>query len=181
MNKFSKIRSQAATEYLMTYGWAFLIIAIVAAILISLGVFRPSTSNTISGFSPLSPQSVSCLSASVNGLAPGLYMSFVNTASYNMNVTAISFSSVTGLTITNSSVLYVAGSASSASAASSSPTTYTGYTVPSGATFYVYMPKVSCSASTFSASVTITYVSAGPTNTGLAQSASGTISGTATS
>ncbi|MCW1293360.1 MAG: hypothetical protein QXV66_00005 [Candidatus Rehaiarchaeum fermentans] len=180
MDKFSKIRSQAATEYLMTYGWAFLIIAIVAAILISLGVFRPSTSNTISGFSPLSPQSVSCLSATVNGLSPGLYMSFVNTASYNMNITAVSFSSVTGLTITNSSAMYVGSSASSASAAASS-TTYTGYTIPTGATFYVYMPKVSCSGPTFSASVTITYVSAGPTNTGLAQSASGTISGTRTS
>ncbi|MCW1292936.1 MAG: YncE family protein [Candidatus Parvarchaeota archaeon] len=44
-------RSQAATEYLMTYGWAFLIIAIVAAILISLGVFSSPSSATVNIFS----------------------------------------------------------------------------------------------------------------------------------
>ncbi|MCW1293029.1 MAG: hypothetical protein OH318_01400, partial [Candidatus Parvarchaeota archaeon] len=50
MNLYSH-RSQAATEYLMTYGWAFLIIAIVAAILISLGVFSSPSSATINIFS----------------------------------------------------------------------------------------------------------------------------------
>jgi hypothetical protein len=37
-----RIRSQSAMEYLMTYGWAILIIAVVLAALFSLGLFSPS-------------------------------------------------------------------------------------------------------------------------------------------
>jgi len=36
-------KAQAAMEYLMTYGWAILIVIIVAAALFALGVFNPST------------------------------------------------------------------------------------------------------------------------------------------
>ncbi|BCS90572.1 MAG: hypothetical protein ARM1_0029 [Candidatus Micrarchaeota archaeon] len=36
-------RLQSAMEYLMTYGWAFLIIAVVLIALVLLGVFSPST------------------------------------------------------------------------------------------------------------------------------------------
>ena len=46
-------RSQSALEYMMTYGWAILIIVIVAVILYSMGIFNPSSSvtSTITGFS----------------------------------------------------------------------------------------------------------------------------------
>ncbi|MCL5442658.1 MAG: LamG domain-containing protein [Candidatus Marsarchaeota archaeon] len=37
------IKSQSAMEYLMTYGWAILIIAVVLAALFELGVFNPMT------------------------------------------------------------------------------------------------------------------------------------------
>ena len=37
------MKAQAAMEYLMTYGWAILIVIIVAAALYALGVFNPST------------------------------------------------------------------------------------------------------------------------------------------
>jgi hypothetical protein len=37
--KFNSVRSQSAMEYLMTYGWAILIIAVVLGILFQLGVF----------------------------------------------------------------------------------------------------------------------------------------------
>jgi len=37
------IKSQSAMEYLMTYGWAILLIAIVLAALFSLGVFSSSS------------------------------------------------------------------------------------------------------------------------------------------
>ena len=51
-------RSQSALEYMMTYGWAILIIVIVAVILYSMGIFNPSSSisSTITGFqqTPLS-------------------------------------------------------------------------------------------------------------------------------
>jgi hypothetical protein len=38
-----KIKSQAAMEYLMTYGWAILIIALVLGVLYSLGILSPET------------------------------------------------------------------------------------------------------------------------------------------
>ncbi len=37
------MKSEAAMEYLMTYGWAILVIAVVLAALYSLGIFNPST------------------------------------------------------------------------------------------------------------------------------------------
>jgi len=37
------LKAQAAMEYLMTYGWAILIVVIVAAALFALGVFNPAT------------------------------------------------------------------------------------------------------------------------------------------
>ena len=36
------MRLQSAMEYLMTYGWAILVIAVVLGVLYSLGVFNPS-------------------------------------------------------------------------------------------------------------------------------------------
>ncbi len=50
-------KSQSALEYMMTYGWAILIIVLIAAILFSFGIFNPSTSVTnaplITGFSDI--------------------------------------------------------------------------------------------------------------------------------
>ena len=53
-------RSQSALEYMMTYGWAILIIVIVAVILYSMGIFNPSSSisTTITGFSSTPVSSV---------------------------------------------------------------------------------------------------------------------------
>jgi len=36
-----KMRGQAAIEYLMTYGWALLILVVVIGVLFSMGVFNP--------------------------------------------------------------------------------------------------------------------------------------------
>jgi len=38
-----KMKAQAAMEYLMTYGWAILIVIIVAAALYAFGIFNPAT------------------------------------------------------------------------------------------------------------------------------------------
>jgi hypothetical protein len=35
-------KAQSAMEYLMTYGWAILVIAVVLGVLYSLGIFSPS-------------------------------------------------------------------------------------------------------------------------------------------
>ncbi len=51
-NIFNK-KSQAAMEFLMTYGWAILIIMVVMAILFSLDVFNPKVPNTCSSISPI--------------------------------------------------------------------------------------------------------------------------------
>lgn len=37
----NKMRGQAAMEYLMTYGWALLILLVVIGVLFSMGVFNP--------------------------------------------------------------------------------------------------------------------------------------------
>src|SRR3989344_478750 len=39
-------KAQAAMEFLMTYGWAILIILVVLGVLFYLGVFSPKTPNT---------------------------------------------------------------------------------------------------------------------------------------
>ena len=56
-------RSQSALEYMMTYGWAILIIVIVAVILYSMGIFNPSSSitSTVTGFSNLGAVNAFCI------------------------------------------------------------------------------------------------------------------------
>ena len=60
-------RSQSALEYMMTYGWAILIIVIVAVILYSMGIFNPSSSisATVTGFSSTPVSSATCYSNGV--------------------------------------------------------------------------------------------------------------------
>src|SRR3989344_8345070 len=45
-----KRKGQGALEYLMTYGWALLIIVVVGAALFALGVFSPQTREGCTGF-----------------------------------------------------------------------------------------------------------------------------------
>jgi hypothetical protein len=55
MKKKAKRKAQSAMEYLMTYGWAILIVIIVAAALYALGVFNPATwtGHSATGFGAL--------------------------------------------------------------------------------------------------------------------------------
>ncbi|MBU2633784.1 MAG: hypothetical protein KJ674_00910 [Nanoarchaeota archaeon] len=46
-------RGQSAMEYLLTYGWAILIVLISLSLLFYLGVFSPNTPNTCIGTAPL--------------------------------------------------------------------------------------------------------------------------------
>jgi hypothetical protein len=48
----TKMKAQTAMEYLMTYGWAILIVIIVGAALYALGIFNPATytQSTATGF-----------------------------------------------------------------------------------------------------------------------------------
>ena len=55
-------KGQSALEYMMTYGWAILVIVIVAAVLYSLGIFSPSSSigTGSTGFAPFAATASSC-------------------------------------------------------------------------------------------------------------------------
>ncbi len=71
-NPLSK-KAQSALEYMMTYGWAILIIVIVAVILYSMGIFNPSSSisATITGFASAPVSSAICTSNGVLRFAVG--------------------------------------------------------------------------------------------------------------
>ena len=58
-NSCRKHKAQSAMEYLMTYGWAILVLSVVLAVLYSMGVLNPNTYSTqecaiSSGFNCLS-------------------------------------------------------------------------------------------------------------------------------
>jgi len=58
-------KGQGAMEYLMTYGWAILVVMIVGVVLWQLGVFKVGqTSTTITGWAKLTPLSSSIVYAS---------------------------------------------------------------------------------------------------------------------
>ena len=85
-------RSQSALEYMMTYGWAILIIVIVAGVLYSLGIFNPSSSagTTVTGFSGLGSVSATCLS---NG---AFELSLGNNVGLTINITRINVTNQNG-------------------------------------------------------------------------------------
>ncbi|EEZ93058.1 MAG: hypothetical protein BJBARM4_0997, partial [Candidatus Parvarchaeum acidiphilum ARMAN-4] len=92
----TKRRSQSALEYMMTYGWAILIIVIVAVILYSMGIFNPSSSisTTITGFSSTP---VSSAIFTDNG---GLSLSVQNSVGYPIEITNITATTTTGGKVT---------------------------------------------------------------------------------
>jgi hypothetical protein len=54
-------KGQGAMEYLMTYGWAILVVMIVGIVMWQLGIFNMgSTAVTSSGFPKIKPQLTSC-------------------------------------------------------------------------------------------------------------------------
>ena len=126
----------------MTYGWAILIIVIVAAVLYSLGIFNPSASvsATITGFSGLGVTQAGCVN-SVNDQILELYVT--NAAGYLVNITKINTSGNDGVDVSqnigsvlgagDSAVFYVNGACNKSSSYSGSATiTYTepGQTFP---------------------------------------------------
>jgi len=70
-----KIKSQAAMEYLMTYGWAILIIALTLAVLYSLGIMNPKN------FLPRAPPG-SCFVFRPNGPGTTDFVSLQGTCGY---------------------------------------------------------------------------------------------------
>lgn len=57
-----KKKGQGAMEYLMTYGWAILVVIIVGVVLWQMGIFNPSggTAPGMSGFTTVKPNEWAC-------------------------------------------------------------------------------------------------------------------------
>ena len=86
-------KAQSALEYMMTYGWAILIIVIVAAVLYSLGIFNPtaSTGPAVTGFTPFNAIAQTC------GPTKGLQIQFGNDAGSTATINWIAVTTGTGL------------------------------------------------------------------------------------
>ena len=99
-------KSQSALEYMMTYGWAILIIVIVAGVLYSFGIFNPSSSasTTITGFSGLGSVQAECLAGQ------GLEISLGNSIGYTIYISKINYTTDRLVSSINESVNIPAGS-----------------------------------------------------------------------
>lgn len=83
--KQNYLKSQSAMEYLTTYGWAIIVIAVVLGTLFSLGLFTPGTFvNTTCVF----PAEFECLSAILGSTNSTLSVNVQQTASSSINITA---------------------------------------------------------------------------------------------
>ena len=90
-------RSQSALEYMMTYGWAILIIVIVAVVLYSMGIFSPPSFLSFSGITGLSgfqPASAACAS---NGQ---MIVKLSNSLGYQVSVSSINVTTSSGVSVT---------------------------------------------------------------------------------
>ena len=148
----------------MTYGWAILIIVIVAVILYSMGIFNPSSAitTTSSGFSPFAVSSVICDQANliVAVTAGGL----PNSAT-SAKITAVYFSSNTGTTASTGKLYNIA------------PVTLT-----SGSSTTFIVPTVTCTSAgtAFSLSARMQYSYSTPAGN-VVTNTTGTIAGTSSS
>ena len=156
-------KSQSALEYLMTYGWAILIIVIVAVILYSMGIFNPSSSVTFtsSGFSPFTISSVIC---SQDGLSFSILAGPVPNGAYSMSISSFYIISSTG---TNTSRI--------------SYTLKNPITLTSGQTGVIAIPNVICPSSGTKVSISGNVQYSYSTLAGkVVTNATGTLAGTAT-
>ncbi len=154
-------KGQSALEYMMTYGWAILIIVIVAVILYSMGIFNPRASVTAgsSGFSPFAASAAVC---DGSGLTVAFTVGGIPDGATSAKITGASYSSGSGI--------------SSATGTDSSLGT-TPITVTSGSSFNVTFSGTCSSGVAFSASGVVNYSVA--TSAGTATfTATGTIAGT---
>ena len=156
-------RSQSALEYMMTYGWAILIIVIVAVILYSMGIFNPSSSVTFtsSGFSPFTISSVIC---SQDGLSFSVLAGPMPNGAYSMSINSFYIVSSSG---TNTSRI---------SYTLSSPITLT-----SGKTGVIAVPNVVCPSAGTKVSMSANLEYSYSTTAGkVVTNTTGTLAGTAT-
>jgi len=92
-------------EYLMTYGWAILIVIIVAAVLFSLGVFNPQTfqQNVATGFSGFN---VPAGGFDADGTTGDLQIRLTNGVGAEVTLLTTSSATVGSTTVTGTSVTF---------------------------------------------------------------------------
>ncbi|MEM4065965.1 MAG: hypothetical protein QXV17_03780 [Candidatus Micrarchaeaceae archaeon] len=83
--KKASLKAQSAMEYLMTYGWAILIIAVVLGAIFTLGLFSPST---FAGTECLLPAGFGCTSAQLSSSGV-LTITITQSTNDPINITAI--------------------------------------------------------------------------------------------
>ena len=88
--RFYSKKAQSAMEYLMTYGWAILIILIAVGALFYLGVFSPSTPSTCTATAP-----ITCVD--LKAIDKGGSIS--DEITLNLGATAVSSAIVTSMTV----------------------------------------------------------------------------------
>lgn len=149
-----KTKAQSALEYMMTYGWAILIIVIVAAVLYSLGIFNPSANagTTATGFTPFTVLAQQCSAAN------GLLVQFGNNAGTTITWVSETITASSGLTAT-------AGNTTS------------GTTIAGGSKIVKVGSSCSAAGSRYSASITVTYTESTSLGT-QTLTATGTLAGT---
>ncbi|MBN2101934.1 MAG: hypothetical protein JW716_03625 [Candidatus Aenigmarchaeota archaeon] len=87
------LKGQSAMEYLMTYGWAIVIVIIVAAALVALGFFDVPTPEAATGFELGAPAAGSWnLDASDGSFA----FRMTSSKSYNVRITGITVENAAG-------------------------------------------------------------------------------------
>ncbi len=77
-------RGQGAFEYLMSYGWAVLVVIVLGIVLFNLGVFNPNQAASFSGFSVFRPQSWGA--TALNDTASNLTVAFTNVAGIDLTL-----------------------------------------------------------------------------------------------
>lgn len=156
-----KRKAQAAMEYLMTYGWAILIVIIVAAALYALGVFNPATwtGTRSTGF------------ANIGQPTDWVYAG--TTGEFN-----ITLKNSLGTQITITQATAVCGTAGAPVTLNSTATL--PWAVGAGSKIEFYTDATNCvtltGGSSYSTEMTVTYTKAGGTYT---QQDTGTVTGSA--
>jgi hypothetical protein len=162
------MKGQTAIEYLMTYGWAILIILIVAGVLAYYGIFAPAgfLGPTARGFGQVQVLNPWSLTAA-NG---ALTLNLENRVGGTIEVTAINY------TLTNGGSGTYSGTGVNLACPNGCVTGSTNLTSGSKAVFVATPtpgPSAITAGSTYTATVTIAYGYSGGTF-----SSTGTISGT---
>ena len=159
------VKGQSALEYMMTYGWAILIIVIVAVVLYSMGIFSPKTAVTVpsTGFAPFSVSAANCNSS---GLTISMNAIFSGNAAYAYLV-KFYFTSVVGTSVTSGRYNY----------------NLNNLKITNNLPVTVHMPLIKCSPSgiVFSLSGLLEYTEVIPSVGNRTLNASGTITGTSSS